>query len=318
MTTQKNDIQTIIKLYRSVMTEKERRITRNRKPRPFTYPIGIERYYTKKIVEITSMFINKTMPYIKQFLSTHIRLDSIDNDLDMTITAIIDELILIYGVNAMSSGNLGTVLTEIAESVLGKNSSFFQKQIKIVTGTPLSISTPWWPETKALWERENYELIKGLGEEYIKKINHIIIKGVQEGTTMEGISMEISKVSEQLTGYRSRLIARDQIGKLNSLISKSQMTSIGIETYYWITAMDERVRGDPAGIYKRAVPSHYDMSDLLMSWDNPTVYSDDLGKTWKKKTDRMEPLHAGMAILCRCVSAPSWNDYLQALDEGLA
>jgi len=43
---------------------------------------------------------------------------------------------------------------------------------------------------------------------------------------------------------RAKLIARDQIGKLNGRINASRLTSIGIDKFIWRTSKDERVRPD--------------------------------------------------------------------------
>ena len=65
------------------------------------------------------------------------------------------------------------------------------------------------------------------------------------------------------------------------MISKYQQTSLGMQTYYWHTmVMKEYVV--TSGRYSKAIPQHYYIDNMLCSWDNPEVYSDDLGKTWKK------------------------------------
>lgn len=319
MVTAQNSFQTQLKFARSAMTKAQRRRTRNRPLKPVVYPIGIERQYYKQIKTITQTYIDLCKSSIDRYINAYfVRKDSVEDDLDILMDEIMRELELVYGVNVLSSGQLGRMLADIAEKILGANSAYFQKQITVLSGgIPIAIEKPWWPEAKALWEKQNYKLIKNLGEEYITKINNTVINGLQNGWGKEQIIEAVSKIDASLTGHRSYVIARDQVGKLNSIITREQSLYIGMETYFWITARDERVRGNPAGRYKRAIPSHYDMEGLLMSWKNSEVYSDDLGVTWKKKTARMEPLNAGMAILCRCVQAGSWNQYAANIDRTL-
>lgn len=317
--TQANNFQTQLKIYRSIMTKAQRKRTRNRAKKPIIYPIGIEKSYFKSIQNVTSVFMDKCSPLVNKYIDAYFtRQDSVEDDLDVLMDDLMRELELIYGTNVLSSGQLGRMLADIAERILGANSAYFQKQITVLSGgVPLVIDKPWWPEAKSLWEKQNYKLIKNLGEEYITKINNTIINGLQNGWGKEQIIEAVSKIDASLSGHRSYVIARDQVGKLNSIITREQSMYIGMETYFWITSRDEGVRGNPSGRYKKAIPSHYIMEGLLMSWKNPEVYSDDLGVTWKKKTGKMEMAQAGMAIMCRCVQAGSWNSYAGAIDRSI-
>lgn len=301
------------------MTKTQRKRTRNRPLKPITYPIGIERQYYKQIKNITSTFVGLCVPFVDSYIDAYfIRKDSVEDDLDILMEEMMREIELVYGVNAISSGQLGRMLADIAEKILGANSAYFQKQITVLSGgIPIAIEKPWWPEARALWEKQNYKLIKNLGEEYITKINNTVIDGLQNGWGKEQIIEAVSKIDASLTGHRSYVIARDQVGKLNSIITREQSMYIGMETYFWHTARDEKVRGNPNGKYRKAIPSHYIMEGLLCTWRNSEVYSDDLGVTWKKKTGKMEFLQAGMAIMDRCTASPSWNSYAAGVDRTL-
>ena len=320
MTPAQNNFQTQLRFARSAMTKAQRRRTRNRPLKPIVYPIGIERQYYKQIKTITQTYIDLCKPSIDRYINAYfVRKDSVEDDLDVLMDEMMRELELVYGVNVLSSGQLGRMLADIAEKILGANSAYFQKQITVLSGgIPIAIEKPWWSEAKALWEKQNYKLIKNLGEEYITKINNTVINGLQNGWGKEQIIEAVGKIDASLTGHRSYVIARDQVGKLNSIITREQSMYIGMETYFWTTYRDERVRGDPSGPYKKAIPSHYDMEGLLCTWKNSEVYSDDLGVTWKKKTGKMETLQAGMAIMCRCVAAPSFNSFVaNSIDKTL-
>ena len=319
MTQVQNSFITQLRFARSAMTKAQRKRTRTRSRKPIVYPIGIERQYFKQIQNVTTSFMNYCKPLIDKYIDAHfVRKDSVEEDLDILMEEMVKELELIYGINAISSGQLGRMLSDIAERILGANSAYFQKQITVLSGgIPIAIEKPWWPEARSLWEKQNYRLIKNLGEEYITKINNTVINGLQNGWGKEQIVEAVSRIDASLTGHRSYVIARDQVGKLNSIITREQSMYIGMETYFWTTARDERVRGDPSGPYKKAIPSHYEMEGLLCTWKNPEVYSDDLGETWKKKTGKMEPLQAGMAIMCRCVASGSWNSFTGVIDKSL-
>jgi len=162
----------------------------------------------------------------------------------------------------------------------------------------------WWPQLQQLWAAANYKLIKSLTHDYIDKVNRLTSQAVQNGWTYKSLMTEILATGAQITQSRARLIARDQIGKLNSSISRAQQTEVGANTYDWETSMDERVR-----------PTHRTMQGLTCSWDDASIVSHDHGRTWVKKSGNMEPNQAGMAIQCRCVAIANLNNLISDVDR---
>lgn len=318
MTAFENNFKTLLKLYRSGMTKAQRTRTRHRRPKAPTYPIVIEREYAKYISNTIKRTADSAIELLRPFLMkyTPAHADSIDSELDDIMSRLEEELGVIYGTNALSSGMLFRTLESIAEQILGKNSAFMQSEIKIISGHEMQLDYSWWPETKALWEQENYKLITGLNEEYIKKLNSVVINGVQNGTPFDELVKQIKSVNDNMSDARARLIARDQTGKLQGLISKAQQTSIGMTTYFWENRGDRKVRGNSIGIYPKAI-NHFDIGGMLCSWENSNVYSDDLGVTWKQRPSSWVHLAPGMDIQCRCTAASSWTSYINAIDRGL-
>lgn len=308
-----------MRYYRSLMTPAQRRRTRMRRPSGIIYPRQIEKRYAKFIANSTRDFILSTMPVIKPYLMRYaVRQDAIDDELDSLLEQLESELEVYYGGTYLASVNIGEVLHTYAEAIFGKHSTFFQNEIKVFTGgNGISLDTSWWYEAENFWRQENLRLIKSLSQEYINKLNNIIVTGIQSGMSYEDLLAQIENLAEGLTGYRARRLARDQIGKLNGIIAKYQQTSLGMQTYYWHTMGDEKVRGDPTGIYAKAIPQHFYIDGMLCSWDNASTYSDDLGVTWKAKPSTWVQTHPGMAIMCRCLAYASWRYMLSSIDEEL-
>jgi uncharacterized protein with gpF-like domain len=82
---------------------------------------------------------------------------------------------------------------------------------------------------------------------------------------------ELQKIG-QVTKNRARLIARDQTSKLNASINQSRQQAIGIDSYIWRNSKDERVVGNPSGLYPKGNPkhmNHWDREGKEFMWDNP-------------------------------------------------
>ena len=89
-----------------------------------------------------------------------------------------------------------------------------------------------------------------------------------------------------------------------------------IETMYvWSTSGDERVRGDPGGFYPDADPTHHVMDEKFWRRYDPTVYSEDGGKTWINRPNDAVKLHPGEDYNCRCTFMTYWNEIVDEVDE---
>lgn len=126
----------------------------------------------------------------------------------------------------------------------------------------------------------NVALIKSIPSQYADKIEALILKGLQEGKRAESIAEDVKALGHS-TDARARLIARDQLGKINSRISQIRQQRLGITHYRWSTSHDERVRS-----------SHRLRDGQIFAWDSPPPDG-----------------HAGQPIRCRCVSLP-YMDHL--------
>jgi uncharacterized protein with gpF-like domain len=126
---------------------------------------------------------------------------------------------------------------------------------------------------------------------------------------------QIKLLSEKISISRAKLLARDQVGKLNGMIAKAQSLDIGQDLYLWFTARDEKVRGNPGGKYPKAIPSHWIMDSLLFSWIDYGVYSADGGTIWKARTAKMETSSPGIPLLCRCTAGAYWGAMINYVDN---
>jgi len=209
-------------------------------------------------------------------------------------------------------------LNGIAESLADFTSNQWRKAAVENIGVEFAVYENWWPDTKKAWADKNYDLIKSLSENYISQVNQKTELAVMNGWSPRQLVKEIMKVNDNMKKSKANLIARDQIGKLNGQTTQARMEAVGLDLYEWSTCGDERVRGDPSGKYPNGRPSHYELDGKICRWDDPTVYSEDGGKTWKDRPSSWCQLHPGYDIQCRCTALSYWAELIEEVDKELA
>ena len=275
------------------------------------YPYQYERRYAKDIAKIQRLF---TVPLTKAIQDnidrwiedfnvdgTTFKKDIFGEELKALITMEQARLDEIYGGDAPQ---VRTMITATGIDISDFNGKQSQKFFKDILGIEFFVTEPWETEVISAWSETNYGLIKSLSTEYIKGVNTIVSEGLQFGKTSNTIMKEIRKLNKDITGYRARLIARDQVGKLNGVLTKRRMADAGIDMYLWMTANDERVRS-----------KHKTLNNKLMRWDDNTTYSEDRGKTWKARSGDMYRGIPGEDIQCRCSSSPFFDDMIEEIDK---
>lgn len=106
------------------------------------------------------------------------------------------------------------------------------------------------------WVSNNSLLIQDLQEEYLTRIQRSVANGYVTGKTTRSIAKDIQKATG-ITWRRAQNISRNEIGNLNAEVNQQRSKELGIDEGIWRTMKDERVRGNPSGLYPKAIPSHF-------------------------------------------------------------
>jgi len=175
-------------------------------------------------------------------------------------------------------------------------------QTKAALGIDVVASDTRLPALIDAWIESNVGLIKNLGDRLAADVEAATLRAVESGKLWPDLAVEL----EQRMGFtaeRARLIGRDQIGKAYASIEQARQRELGVRRYVWHIADDERVRGNPAGLYPRAKTSHFALDGRVFSYDDPPLNDDG------------EPISPGFEINCRCFGEPVWDDILNGDDE---
>lgn len=192
-------------------------------------------------------------------------------------------------------------LAKRAEETTAWNRRQFNRAVKAVIGVDIFTGADGdaLAATARSWARENAALITNITDKTMTEIEGIAQRAVRSGANPRDVARDIQKRFD-VSEARARLIARDQISKLNGQITRERNEALGIDKYVWSTSEDERVRD-----------SHRVMNGKLCRWDDASVYSDDGGKTWRNRASigGFEG-HPGDDYQCRCISSPDLSDLL--------
>lgn len=187
-------------------------------------------------------------------------------------------------------------IEEMVEMYAGLVSQFnhrdLARMLAIVGGTH-ALEESWLDPHLKSFVKENVKLIKSIKSQNLDQVSQVITKGIRNGERYETIMERLEQRPFNASRAKAALIARDQIGKFNGDLSRVRQQHAGIESYSWDTAHDERVRGNPRGIYPNARPSHWAQQGKVYSWSSSGAPG--LG-------------HPGDPIQCRCVARPAFDE----------
>lgn len=181
------------------------------------------------------------------------------------------------------SSQINIQLPKIAGIVSRTVDEAFSRQLETVgtSAAPVAKLAPTTPSVGSVqgevekFARANSLLVKDIGEKAARDLERIIEDAVSKNKTAEDIADLVADTLE-VTKSRAALIARDQIGTLQSQINRVKMQNAGIEKYKWVAVMDKRTR-----------PEHEQLHGTIRTWDQSP--------------------RPGEPINCRCVPVPHFE-----------
>lgn len=141
--------------------------------------------------------------------------------------------------------------------------------------------------------RNFVENCKSASAQQKKKIAELVYKHRMFPEQGERLIEQIKSVNKNFTNKQAKFIARNETENVNGALMRERQTQAGFECYQWMTMNDGAVR-----------PNHKEMDGKICRWDDPNVYSDDNGKTWKKRTGSMYIGQPCQDYNCRCTALP--------------
>lgn len=285
------------------------------------YPYGTENKYFrqlksffKPLTDYVNKYVNENLESLLRGDSTEIKLDAIPGDSFRSMIYNLEDWLSVYmpDIPQITSYDdyenrnnvILTSLGKTAEEAKSFGDKEFEKMLQKGIHVNVPSSAEWWNDMRNSWAQDNYSLITSNAKKYVSQINTLTEQAIVNGMSPSKLKEEIKKATEGLSDKHCKLLARDQMGKLNGQITEAQMQEIGLEMYVWSTSADDRVRD-----------SHAVMEGLLCRYDDASVCSYDNGKTWVSRPSGAVDLHPGQDIQCRCIGLAFYPE-LEAEMEG--
>jgi SPP1 gp7 family putative phage head morphogenesis protein len=136
---------------------------------------------------------------------------------------------------------------------------------------------------------ENSRLISSIPEKLREEVNYEIARLEREGERPSFVASYLRRRIPELTKVRAALIARTEVGKASTALTRARAEELGIEWYEWRTSEDSRVRR-----------SHRIMDKVLVSWSDPPN-----PENLAREKNSHGPYNAGNIFGCRCDAYPT-------------
>lgn len=134
----------------------------------------------------------------------------------------------------------------------------------------------------------NAALIKSLPLDIAKRVNEHVLREAMKGTRSSEIAKQIKAFFPEESQARANLIARTEVSKTSTALTRARSHFVGADWYVWRTSEDSRVRS-----------SHEIMDGVIVKWSNPPSPEQLDGET---RTNGH--YHAGEIFNCRCYAEP--------------
>lgn len=246
---------------------------KKRKPKRWLYPLAIEREYEQLLTAYADGLVKEVEARLPLL---NLRLDSIEDIPESTGWF---EDLRVWLLGFLGAGETFPSIKQIMLATDRFNRQQFHAVFRSVFGVDIFTTEPFLADLLAAWEAENIKLINSISSQYLDQLHGKIVAAVRAGKPSKVIA-EVVRETFDLPRNRAKLIARDQIGKLNGQLTMARQKNIGVESYVWRTSLDERVREE-----------HKAREGEKFSWDEPPKDG-----------------HPGNPINCRCSAEAVFPD----------
>lgn len=259
---------------------------KKRRPRrlpPPIQPTAITKKYTRDIQEVVDEAFDLAMPRLVPMIPGLLKEQGFEVDADVLANTM-EEIRRILG------RQFNERWAEQTARAIGRETDTFSRQqfsrnLSMQLGFNFrTVGNPVNEKKLDDFVTENVNLIKSVPADLLTEIEGLVRRSVRAGRRASTIESELVK-RFGIAENRAALIARDQVSTFAGQTNRLRQENLGVDTYTWQTAEDERVRS-----------SHQDRNNVQYLWTHE--HSDG---------------HPGEPIGCRCWANADVEAILDAL-----
>lgn len=256
--------------------------------RPAAHPTLIESDYAHRLVAIVGR-IRHAARHVVEALPRLLRSDGTRADADDgRQTSRLIQAMRAEAAGATSDVAVGQMAAEYARRTAVHQRAELQRQLEDARWVNISIMDRRLPGAISQFIHENVALVRRLQGDALGHLEALIYRGLASGMDAEELGGAIADrlgIAER----HARLIARDQIQKLDSKVTELRHAELGIRSFVWWSMQDDRVR-----------PRHRSLHGKTFAYSDPPA--DGL---------------PGQPVGCRCRQAPVLDQQVD-VDHGAA
>lgn len=251
------------------------------------HPDQIARAYTRRIQSLMKRLHTETLEALKPTLeeltagasrvATTDALSTRPDALTVKLDTLRARAAVLFG-----REKLAGIVEPFAEQTEKFQAEQLNRQLREAVSIDVVGSEPWIGKAVEEFTQENVALIRTIPSRYFDEIETLVRREAADGVRWEELVDGIEERYD-VSRSRSKILARDQVGKFYGDLNRVRQTDLGITRFIWRTVRDNRVR-----------PEHADIDGESFAWGS----APDGGP--------------GEAVLCRCYAEP---DLTSVVDE---
>lgn len=244
----------LIQIRRSIGLRDRRRAVPRQLP-----PRAIERAFASELIRIVRLVQASLDPLISELpilvdrVTQERRFDAGEGRRVQEIMRAIRESLQ----TQLSETELIRIAAAFADRASAFNKKQLERQIKAALGIDILTIDAKIPALLDAFVSENVPLIRDLPAKLLGDVERTVTRAFTTGKNTSDLMDEIQNLLK-ISRNRARVIARDQIGKLNGQLNRTRQQEIGVSRFIWRTARDERVRDE-----------HEELEGKEFSYDDP-------------------------------------------------